>query len=140
MVRRHDTSHNGGDDLSPSSLRTSLSDLSIRETETSLTGSLHDELSCYSRTAFPADPQTAAPSNELGCATSSRPCYRCISYMQRAGIRRVFWTNNNGEWEGGKVRDLVDALELGDKAGAGSMAGMFVTKHEVLMLRRQMGE
>ncbi|KAI9663364.1 MAG: hypothetical protein M1831_002648 [Alyxoria varia] len=104
---------------------------------------------------------------------ASRPCYRCITYMQAVGIKRVFWTNAKGEWEGGKVRDLVDALESsyagaagkdvsacfpgarhngvddGDDGGNGagasknpaasSSAGLFVTKHEVLMMRRVMG-
>jgi hypothetical protein len=57
--------------------------------------------------------------------------------MQWAGIRRVFWTNDEGQWEGAKVRDLVDALELGTMTGTSSM---FVTKHEVLMLRQQIKE
>ena len=57
--------------------------------------------------------------------------------MQWAGIRRVFWTNDEGQWEGAKVRDLVDALELGTTTGTSSM---FVTKHEVLMLRQQIKE
>jgi hypothetical protein len=64
----------------------------------------------------------------------------------------VYWTNEQGEWEGGKVRDLVDALNGGNttdrgadaEAGSKSMGGplgngVFVTKHEVLMLRRMMG-
>jgi len=74
--------------------------------------------------------------------------------MHSVGIRRVFWTNELGEWEGGKVRDLVDALD-GAMAGSGGQDdagadgtggaggplgnGLFVTKHEVLMLRRMMG-
>jgi len=74
--------------------------------------------------------------------------------MHSVGIRRVFWTNELGEWEGGKVRDLVDALS-GAMAGSGGQDdagadgaggpggplgnGLFVTKHEVLMLRRMMG-
>ena len=56
--------------------------------------------------------------------------------MHSAGIRRVFWTNNKGEWESSKVRELMDSLHEGD----GVATGMFVTKHEVLMLKRQMGE
>ena len=60
--------------------------------------------------------------------------------MEWAGIRRVFWSNNDGDWEGGKVRDLVDALGL-DQATAGdsdhTRASMFVTKHEILMLKQQ---
>lgn len=74
--------------------------------------------------------------------------------MHSVGIRRVFWTNGNGGWDGAKVRDLVDALDRsmspagdGDEAGErgeGGMGGpvgngLFITKHEVLMLRRMMG-
>ena len=128
------------DDASPaSSLNSSLSDLSITDFRPSPPGSLFDELSCSSRTVFPVDPAPQPSTHEPECATSSRPCYRCISCMQSAGIRRVFWTNNDGQWEGGKVRDLVDASELTDTTGTGSTVGMFVTKHEVLMLCRQMG-
>jgi hypothetical protein len=55
----------------------------------------------------------------------------------------VLWTNNDRDWEVGKVRDLVDALGL--KEGNTDMpddsnASMFVTKHEILMLSRQMGD
>lgn len=62
--------------------------------------------------------------------------------MHNVGIKRVFWTNSDGEWEGGKVRNLVDILDGGGAAGtdgAEEAMGMFVTKHEVLMLRRVMG-
>ena len=58
----------------------------------------------------------------------------------------MFWTNANGEWEGAKVRDLVEALEMGLEGGNGMDSkesrqdkGVFVTKHEVLMLKRMMG-
>ena len=114
---------------SPSSSSSSI------DKEASPTRSLHDELSPLFRSPTPSPPAApAANSPPLECATSSRPCYRCISYMHWAGIRRVFWTNGEGEWESAKVRDLVEALEFGE-AGA----GMFVTKHEVLALRRGMG-
>lgn len=68
--------------------------------------------------------------------------------MHAVGIKRVFWTNAAGQWEGAKVRTLVealdcdaardaDALETADDArSAGLGMGMFVTKHEILMLRR----
>lgn len=62
--------------------------------------------------------------------------------MEWVGIRRVFWTNHDGDWEGGKVRDLVDALGLKEErvgVADDTSASMFVTKHEILMLRRQMG-
>lgn len=63
--------------------------------------------------------------------------------MHAVGIKRVFWTNARGEWEGAKVRDLAEALEGG--AGvegvqdAGEEKGIFVTTHEVLMMQRVMG-
>lgn len=111
-----------------------------------LTGSLHDELICREA------PNTSESSGE-GCggvtrdfptAGESRPCYRCISYMHSAGIKRVFWTNKDGTWTGAKVRDLVDVLERpspgesNDEIGEleAGLSGVFVTKHEILMLRR----
>lgn len=63
----------------------------------------------------------------------------------------MFWTTSEGTWEGAKVRDLVDALDGGtceedgngsgdgDGEKNGKDYGMFVTKHEVLQLRRMMG-
>ena len=72
--------------------------------------------------------------------------------MHSVGIKRVFWTNERGEWDGAKVRDLVDGLEssngkgtdtLNDSAGGASgealASPLFVTKHEVLLLRSLMG-
>ncbi|KAK5010943.1 hypothetical protein LTR16_005199 [Cryomyces antarcticus] len=110
--------------------------------KSSPTGSLHDELSCSKPSAVrTADPPTSALLDKRAVA-ASRPCYRCISYMYSVGIKRVFWTNENGDWEGGKVRDLANALggdELDDVAGGPAGNGVFVTKHEVLMLRRRMG-
>ena len=106
-----------------------------------LTGSLHDEL----RYPTAREPKRAAPKAEpavqQATATYSRPCYRCISYMHSAGIKRVFWTNARGEWEGEKVRELVDALENPKSASSGdptkSLGGgsVYVTKSEVLMLK-----
>ena len=65
--------------------------------------------------------------------------------MCAVGIKRVFWTNGKGEWEGAKVRDLVDALQGNGEYGGeekvkGGAAGngFFVTKHEVLRLREFM--
>lgn len=105
--------------------------------------SLHDELKC----SAPPPPKLALQKDSQRepqlSAASSRPCYRCISYMEGAGIRRVFWTNEDGDWEGGKVRDLVDALGLNEASNGVSedtSASIFITKHEILMLRRQMGD
>ena len=62
--------------------------------------------------------------------------------MAMVGIKRVFWTTDSGDWEGAKVRDLVDALDkLGEEPsvnGTTALNSVFVTKHEVLMLRRMM--
>ena len=61
--------------------------------------------------------------------------------MHSAGIKRAFWTNSKGEWEGGKVRDLVDGLsspspnEDADANGGSERGAVFVTKAEVLMLK-----
>jgi len=115
--------------------------------------SLHDELN----NPLPRPSSSTPPSNtqfDHSAIHASRPCYRCVTYMHSVGIRRVFWTNELGEWEGGKVRDLVDALDgaMAGDAGGGEGGvdgtggaggplgnGLFVTKHEVLMLRRMMG-
>lgn len=107
------------------------------------TGSLHEEL------LNPGPASTSAAKNEsMGTGPepsvlASRPCYRCITYMNSVGIKRVFWTTSSGEWECGKVRDLVDALDdlgSGDAAAGPSILGsVFVTKQEVLKLRRTMG-
>jgi len=124
----------------------------------SSTGSLYDELKLSTVTSSPVPAKvenTGSGSHSLASVSSSRPCYRCISYMHSVGIKRVFWTNSKGEWDGGKVRDLVDALELsgsspdtsdgdgcginGGASGGATGNGVFVTKHEVLMLRRLMG-
>ena len=59
--------------------------------------------------------------------------------MHSAGIKRVFWTNAKGEWEGAKVQQLVDALETNGDGDEGKVSSLFVTKHEVLMLKRAMG-
>ncbi|KAK6080785.1 hypothetical protein SCUP515_03386 [Seiridium cupressi] len=106
---------------------------------TSFSGSLHDELVCKARQPQLLGP---TPSGESfnGKPAESRPCYRCVAYMDSVGIKRVFWTNSNGEWENAKVRDLVDLLDRPvDPDGNGSI-GLFVTKHEVLKLRRVLGE
>jgi hypothetical protein len=63
--------------------------------------------------------------------------------MHAVGIKRVFWTNADGGWEGAKVRDLVEALENGiesdgDGPGTGQEnKGVFVTKHEVSVFLQQ---
>ncbi|KJX94039.1 hypothetical protein TI39_contig4223g00006 [Zymoseptoria brevis] len=136
-------------------LTDSISTLSISSVDNgsvaSKPASLHDELLYPDPT-----PKFPPPTSSCGHASTfdpsqihaSRPCYRCISFMHAVGIRRVFWTNDAGEWEGGKVAELVEAMdggfEDGGEGGAGGGGGLmgngvFVTKHEVLMLRRMMG-
>ena len=71
----------------------------------------------------------------------SKPCYRCVSLMAGLGIKRVYWTGDNGEWLGAKVRDLMDALKCGPQPG-GLASGegedtslLFITKFEILKMR-----
>ena len=103
------------------------------------TGSLHDELVCKDLDVPEEDVVEAEQQAFRGIA-ESRPCYRCVSYMHSVGIKRVFWTTNSGQWEGAKVRDLMDCLagdptgSTGDPSSFGDR--VFVTKHEVLMMRR----
>jgi hypothetical protein len=107
------------------------------------TGSLHDELSDRSKSLKPKECPSTVEAKRQPSIHASRPCYRCICYMSSVGIKRVFWTTDTGAWEGAKVRDLVDAMDnlaTGDGSDTGkSLSNVFVTKHEVLMLRRIMG-
>ncbi|KAI1085220.1 hypothetical protein F5B20DRAFT_575688 [Whalleya microplaca] len=112
---------------------------------TKSSGSLHDELTCKeNKPSLPKGSTRKITHTVFGRdnVLDSRPCYRCVLYMHSAGIRRVYWTNSEGQWETAKVRDLFDrvsgnATECeghdGDSIGLG---GIFVTKHEILMLRR----
>jgi len=107
------------------------------------TGSLYDELRSSAPKINPPIPEKA-PTIPREAIHASRPCYRCVSYMHAVGIKRVFWTNDDGEWEGGKVAKFIDALD-GEADGAGCGGGpmgngVFVTKHEVLMMRKKMGD
>ncbi|KAI4698058.1 uncharacterized protein J4E84_001192 [Alternaria hordeiaustralica] len=109
------------------------------------TGSLHEELTSPepARPARTKHPPPPKKDEKQPTVLASRPCYRCISYMSSVGIKRVFWTDDKGGWEGAKVRDLVDALDnMGSQSPTDASVGLnsvFVTKHEVLMLRRIMG-
>ncbi|KXS97599.1 hypothetical protein AC578_5745 [Pseudocercospora eumusae] len=123
----------------------SLSSLSITSSHSG-TGSLHDEL--VNREPSPSPAAISATHDDdfsdSSKVAASRPCYRCITFMHQVGIRRVFWTNDAGQWEGGKVADLVAAMDAGMESnatgGGGPIGnGVFVTKHEVLMLKRMMG-
>lgn len=153
--RSKTTVHQSNDhDLSGSIDHPSLSNIEHILTPTSSSpsiasnssGSLHDELINRELSPSTSKPQLSADNTlDISTVRTSRPCYRCISYMHSVGIKRVFWTNDAGEWEGGKVRDLVDALDNSMesvKDGKGGLIGngVFVTKHEVLMLRRLMGD
>ncbi|KAI1258637.1 hypothetical protein F5Y18DRAFT_434077 [Xylariaceae sp. FL1019] len=103
------------------------------------TGSLYDELLCKG-SKKPTERQGSSSGGvvlDRGHVLESRPCYRCVLYMQSVGIRRCYWSNASGEWESAKVRDLFDqcngTINAGGQTGAGEV---FVTKHEILMLRR----
>ncbi|EMF11262.1 uncharacterized protein SEPMUDRAFT_68709 [Sphaerulina musiva SO2202] len=110
------------------------------------TGSLHDELINREPSSSASRPPVSDSIDDCSFDKdkihASRPCYRCVAFMNQVGIRRVFWTNDAGEWEGGKVAALIEAMDTGmeDAAKGGPTGnGIFVTKHEVLMLRRMMG-
>lgn len=107
------------------------------------TGSLHDELIDKGPPRVPVPLSTTTTSSKVEhvlMATESRPCYRCVCYMHSVGIKRVFWSNWEGKWESAKVRDLFDDLSSGSPgAGADFPAGAFVTRHEVLALKRVRG-
>ena len=66
--------------------------------------------------------------------------YRCIAYMHAAGIKRVFWTNATGQWEGGKVRDFIDQMDrpvvsVADDGDTAAAAAVYVTKAEVVLMK-----
>ncbi|KAK1752589.1 hypothetical protein QBC47DRAFT_416237 [Echria macrotheca] len=123
---------------SPANPRKPVSDTLADGRVSTPTGSLHDELLC--KTSPTRSTASVRNTGHLLSAVDSRPCYRCVSYMHSVGIKRVFWTNSDGDWEGAKVRDLVDVLDgTGDESEGAAGLGVFVTKHEVLMMRRLMG-
>lgn len=143
LVAAEDDASGYDENSSSDSLTGSTPSLMSLSSSTS-TGSLHEEL--INRMPSQGNGAACCIDNAIDRSAihASRPCYRCISYMHSVGVKRVFWTNDYGDWEGGKVRDLVDALESsmdnvdGDLGGP-TGNGVFVTKHEVLMLRRLMG-
>lgn len=130
------------DEITPCCTNPDITDTQSLNVSSSSTGSLHEELKhVYPEEKGPISP--AIPKNQRQPSVlSSRPCYRCVSYMNSVGIKRAFWTNDRGMWEGAKVRDLVDALDNlgvdGGPDGVLALKNVFVTKHEVLMLRRVM--
>jgi hypothetical protein len=87
------------------------SDLTSSTSTMSLAGSLHDEL-VESRSRNKPDMEPMSDSMfDRNKILASRPCYRCVHYMHSVGIKRVFWTNQGGQWEGAKVHELVSALD-----------------------------
>ncbi|KAH9885157.1 hypothetical protein F4778DRAFT_787333 [Xylariomycetidae sp. FL2044] len=102
--------------------------------------SLHDELTCKEPKPKLSEVDGTGETNKLVSLSSireSRPCYRCILYMHSAGIKRVHWTNEEGDWRSAKVRDLYDQLSGSTTCnGQEGADGVFVTKHEILLLRR----
>ena len=53
--------------------------------------------------------------------------------MHAAGIKRVFWTTAKGEWEGGKVHDLIDEMDRPPLED--DVPSVYVTKAEVCMIK-----
>lgn len=111
------------------------------------TGSLYDELKFLPREHSSTTRAEPPPLSQRPTRVS-RPCYRCITHMHAVGIKRVFWSNATGGWDGAKVRDLMDAWEISGETGSNDdgsedakrVLPAFVTKHEVVMLRRKMGD
>ena len=118
-------------------------DTDIRPPAKHETWSLHDELTHSSTPSKTPVNATTQVQDKQPTVVSSRPFYRCISYMASVGIRRAFWTTDAGMWERAKVRDLVDALDSlaldGATDVAEALSSVFVTNSEVLMLQRTMG-
>lgn len=104
-------------------------------------GSLHDELTCKPKETLLSKPAMKTLEDHPSVA-ESRPCYRCVAYMHSVGIKRVFWTTNDNKWEGAKIRDLIDdlhgAIDREDSSLGLPVPDVFVTKSEVLLLRRSM--
>ncbi|KAL6718905.1 hypothetical protein ACLMJK_003140 [Lecanora helva] len=95
--------------------------------------SLHDELLCPMPERSTLDVQEPPLLLKQPKATYSKPCHRCIAYIHSAGIKRAFWTNANGGWEGAKVQELVDALEQSHQQTLSSETGARtkgLTRHE----------
>lgn len=86
-------------------------DADVKSPSRPSTGSLYEELVQPGRAVKPTAQRPSAIEEKRPSVLTSRPCYRCISYMASVGIKRVFWTTDSGWWEGAKVRDLVDALD-----------------------------
>ncbi|OCK80047.1 hypothetical protein K432DRAFT_382552 [Lepidopterella palustris CBS 459.81] len=83
--------YDSSSDKKPSSIPSNLSSLKPS------TGSLHGEL--VNPHYLPKLCPEAAKEDvfDRRSVLSSRPCYRCISYMDSGGIKPVFWTNYCGE-------------------------------------------
>ncbi|KAF2673182.1 hypothetical protein BT63DRAFT_148944 [Microthyrium microscopicum] len=112
---------------------TSSPDTSPLPSPSPSTGSLHDELSPdWKLEVLDNCPATESPPYPI---LASRPCYHCISLMVSVGIKRVFWTSSTGAWEGGKVRDILDAIQRGDEADKGVL---FMTRFEILKRREKL--
>ncbi|KAF2236802.1 hypothetical protein EV356DRAFT_565269 [Viridothelium virens] len=105
-------------------------------------GSLHEELEFPDPRIPSRSPPKERELFDCSMIRASKPCYRCVEYMRSVGIKRVFWTDETGQWKGCKVHELCDSFDkLSTSRHADEIAGSgpFVTKHEVLMLRRRMG-
>ncbi|KAH8890253.1 hypothetical protein GQ53DRAFT_842431 [Thozetella sp. PMI_491] len=142
VVRMANFTSDGTADLEPSLVGVTNGGVeATAPTNLTSAGSLHEQLRCKDPESNKTAPRPSH-STFYARALESRPCYRCVCYMHSVGIKRVFWTNSEGSWENAKIRDLVDMLNgngpCNTTTAEESVAdlGVFVTKHEVLRLRR----
>ncbi|SHO76120.1 Hypothetical protein MSYG_0455 [Malassezia sympodialis ATCC 42132] len=88
-------------------------------------------------TIVSAAPSPAIPVPAIPRYADSRPCWRCLEWMYWAGIKRVFWTDTDGDWHGGKVSELL----FGGMAAGGSVSYVPVHltqyEHAAAMLRQR---
>lgn len=77
----------------------------------------------------PPPVQTAMPRY-----ADSRPCWRCLEWMHWAGIKRVFWTDAQGTWHGGKVNELLCSAPDGNPV----LVHLTQYEHAAALLRGRM--
>lgn len=77
---------------------------------------------------------TGATESEPLRYADSRPCWRCLEWMRWAGIKRVSWTNDKGEWMSGKVMDLL-------YGSSGDQVSLHLTQYEraAMLMRARRG-
>ena len=72
----------------------------------------------------------------------SRPCWRCLEWMYWAGIKRVYWTDPDGDWYGDKVAHLLFGSTSHDSSSATTVyvpVHLTQYEHAAAMLRIKAG-